>query len=181
MSNLTQHTEELLTVKEVSKLAGVSVQSVYKRLNNSLKPYVKLVEQQKMIHIKALEEIYNMEVDKPLNQPMNNQLNLNSEVEFLREQIKHLQNELEKEREHNREKDKQLLETFTKLADSQVALTTGQTADKQKALAETLIEGQQQLITDGESQKEKTKKQQSFWSRLFGNKENNQDNEPQKE
>ena len=70
-----------------------------------------------------------------------------------------LQNELEKEREHNREKDKQLLETFTKLADSQVALTTGQTAVKQKALAETLIEGQQQRITDGEQQKEKTEKQ----------------------
>lgn len=30
----------------------------------------------------------------------------------------------------------------------------------------------QQLITDEEPQKEKTKKQQSFWSRIFGNKEN---------
>lgn len=174
MSNLIHHTEELLTVKQVSEIVGVSVQSVYKRLNNSLKPYVKLVERQKMIDIKALEEVYNIEVDKLLNQPINNQLNPNSEVEFLREQIKHLQSELEKEREHNREKDKQLLETFTRLADSQVALTTGQTADKQKALAETLIEGKQ-LIPDGEPQKEKTKKQQGFWSRVFGNNENNQD------
>ena len=52
--------------------------------------------------------------------------------------------ELEKEREHNREKDKQLLDTLNKLAESQAALAAGQAADKQKALAEKIIEGQQQ-------------------------------------
>ena len=41
-----------------------------------------------------------------------------SEVVFLREQVEKLQSELEKEREHNREKDKQLLETLNKLAES---------------------------------------------------------------
>ena len=55
-----------------------------------------------------------------------------------------LQTELEKEREHNREKDKQLLDTLNKLAESQAALAAGQAADKQKALAEKIIEGQQQ-------------------------------------
>ncbi len=60
-----------------------------------------------------------------------------SEVVFLREQVEKLQAELEKEREHNREKDKQLLEILNKLAESQAA-------DKQKALAKRIIEGQQQ-------------------------------------
>ena len=60
-----------------------------------------------------------------------------SEVVFLREQVEKLQAELEKEREHNREKDKQLLEILNKLAESQAA-------DKQKALAERILEGQQQ-------------------------------------
>lgn len=67
-----------------------------------------------------------------------------SEVVFLREQVEKLQSELEKEREHNREKDKQLLEILNKLAESQAALAAGQAADKQKALAERIIEGQQQ-------------------------------------
>lgn len=67
-----------------------------------------------------------------------------SEVVFLREQVEKLQAELEKEREHNREKDKQLLEILNKLAESQATLAAGQAADKQKALAERIIEGQQQ-------------------------------------
>ena len=68
-----------------------------------------------------------------------------AEIEFLHRQIDRLQDELEKEREHNREKDRQLLDTLTKLAETQVALAIGQSAEKQKALAETLIEGQQKI------------------------------------
>ena len=74
------------------------------------------------------------------------------EVAFLREQIRRqdtmiesLNKELEKEREHNREKDRQLLDTLAKLAETQAALAAGQNAEKQKALAETLIEGQQMI------------------------------------
>ena len=68
-----------------------------------------------------------------------------AEIEFLRRQIDRLQDELEKEREHNREKDRQLLDTLSKLAETQAALAAGQNAEKQKALAETLIEGQQMM------------------------------------
>ena len=70
------------------------------------------------------------------------------EIKFLRDQIDRLQTELEKEREHNREMDRQLLDTLTKLAETQVALAAGQNAEKQKALAETLIEGQQMMEED---------------------------------
>lgn len=66
-----------------------------------------------------------------------------AEIEFLRGQVDRLQTELEKEREHNREKDRQLLDTLAKLAETQAALAVGQSAEKQKALAETLIEGKQ--------------------------------------
>ena len=80
-----------------------------------------------------------------------------AEVAFLRRQIEQMNDqllrrdtmieslsmELEKEREHNREKDRQLLDTLAKLAETQAALAAGQNAEKQKALAETLIEGQQ--------------------------------------
>lgn len=81
------------------------------------------------------------------------------EVSFLRKQIvqmneqilrrdmsiESLNRELEKEREHNREKDKLLMETLSKLAETQAALAVGQSAEKQKELAETLIEGQQKM------------------------------------
>ena len=68
-----------------------------------------------------------------------------AEIEFLHRQIDRLQDELEKEREHNREKDRQLLDTLTKLSETQAALAVGQSAEKQKALAETLIEGHREI------------------------------------
>lgn len=84
---------------------------------------------------------------------------VDSEVLFLRKQVEQMNNqllrrdtmidtlnkELEKEREHNREKDRQLLDTLSKLAETQAALAAGQSAEKQKALADTLIEGQQKI------------------------------------
>ncbi len=69
----------------------------------------------------------------------------NEQVRQQGEMINSLHRELEKEREHNREKDKLLIETLSKLADTQAALAVGQSAEKQKELAETLIEGQQKI------------------------------------
>ena len=89
-----------------------------------------------------------------------------SEVVFLRGQVEKLQAELEKEREHNREKDKQLLETLNKLAESQAALSAGQAADKQKALAEKIIEGKKQLSDE----EPRTVAPQSFFQKIFGRK-----------
>lgn len=91
----------------------------------------------------------------PIGVPRNDSLKDEyiDEIEFLHRQIDRLQDELEKEREHNREKDRQLLDTLTKLAETQAALAAGQNAEKQKALAETLIEGQQMM---GEEVKEQT-------------------------
>ena len=106
-----------------------------------------------------------------------------AEIEFLRHQIDRLQDELEKEREHNREKDRQLLDTLSKLAETQAALAVGQSAEKQKALAETLIEGQQKIETesiiddsvkriDAEETMEKQTKKRGFlgwiWSGITG-------------
>jgi transposase len=86
-----------------------------------------------------------------------------SEVVFLRGQVEKLQAELEKEREHNREKDKQLLETLNKLAESQAALSAGQAADKQKALAEKIIEGNKQLSDEALA----SEKSQHFLRKIF--------------
>lgn len=142
---------------------------------NPIQPYVVVVDGQKMLKTQALSELYGIEVEQPiqpgyqlesekLSTPFNQveqpiQLpadeKSSDEIAFLREQIRRqdtmiesLNKELEKEREHNREKDRQLLDTLSKLAETQAALAAGQNAEKQKALAETLIEGQQMM--DGE-------------------------------
>ncbi len=139
---------------------------------NPIQPYVVVVEGQKMLKIQAISELYGIEVEQPIQpgcQPENEKLSTpfnqveqpiqpptdaksSDEVTFLREQIRRqdtmiesLNKELEKEREHNREKDRQLLDTLSKLAESQAALSAGQSADKQRELAKTLLEGQQKI------------------------------------
>lgn len=147
-------------------------------VDNPIQPYVVVVDGQKMLKIQAVSELYGIEVEQPIQpgcqseserlttpfnqveQPIHPPADEKSsdEVAFLREQIRRqdtmiesMNKELEKEREHNREKDRQLLDTLTKLAETQAALAAGQNAEKQKALAETLIEGQQMM--DGEPEK----------------------------
>lgn len=142
---------------------------------NPIQPYVVVVDGQKMLKIQAISELYGVEVEQPIQpgcQPENEKLSTpfnpveqpvqppveeksSDEIAFLREQIRcqdamieSLNKELEKEREHNREKDRQLLDTLAKLAETQAALAAGQNAEKQKALAETLIEGQQMMGED---------------------------------
>lgn len=155
------HTDGLLTVQQFAALVGKSPQSIYKRLNkvdnqvdnqvvNPIQPYVVVVNGQKMLKIQAISELYGREVEQPIQPPAAEKSV--DEVAFLREQIRRqdtmiesLNKELEKEREHNREKDRQLLDTLAKLAETQAALAAGQNAEKQKALAETLIEGQQMI------------------------------------
>ena len=142
---------------------------------NPIQPYVVVVDGQKMLKTQALSDLYGIEVEQPIQpgcQPESEKLSTpcnpveqpiqpptdektSDEVAFLREQIRRqdtmiesLNKELEKEREHNREKDRQLLDTLAKLAETQAALAAGQNAEKQKALAETLIEGQQMMGED---------------------------------
>ena len=61
--------EEYISIKEFSERANVSVQSIYKRLNglnNPLNQFVKLVDNQKMLNIRALQEVYGIEVEQPI-------------------------------------------------------------------------------------------------------------------
>lgn len=95
---------DLLTIKEFAELAGVTRQTVYKQLNNRLNPYCQLVDNKKMLELRALEEVCQPKDDNSVNRVVN--LDDSDEVIFLRKQVEHLQLELEKEREHNREKDR---------------------------------------------------------------------------
>ena len=65
----------LLTIKEFATAAGVSKQTIYNQLNGRLKPFVKVINDTKMLEKSALEEFYRCEDSQPVNQPVNRQLN----------------------------------------------------------------------------------------------------------
>ena len=163
--------EDLLTIQEFAILVHRKPQTIYKQLNNRLNPYVQLVDNQKMKKKSAIFEIYGITVEQPIQPELNNSFNPNStdEIEFLRGQVTHLQEELEIEREHNREKDKQLLDTLNKLAETQSLLAAGTAADKQKALVEKAIEGKrladETVVADFENAG--TKKKSKFFAVFF--------------
>lgn len=97
-------------------MAGKSPQAIYKQLNNRLNQYVQLVDNQKMLEVRALKEVFGVEIEQPIKPKDNNQLNpqeplyeiLKQELEAKNQQIAELQKELSREREHSREQANQL-------------------------------------------------------------------------
>lgn len=147
--------DELLTIQEFAKKAGVSVQAVYKRLNNSLNPYIQLVEGRKMLKSSALFEIYGIEVVQPIQpsiQPGSEEKTVTPEVIFLRKQVEQLQAELLAERQHSRE----LAEKIVVLADQSQKLQLAQ-------MSQQLMDG-----SDGTTGTAKPERSKSWWSRIFG-------------
>ena len=85
--------EQYITVSEFSKRANVTRQYVYQQLDKKLKEYVKVVDNKKMLNIKALE-LFNQEedckvVEQQFSQQLNNQVDsLNKQIESLLDQLK---------------------------------------------------------------------------------------------
>ena len=110
---------EYISIKDFAEKAGVSQQSLYKRLNklnNQLNNYVKMVENQKMIDIRALQEVYGVEVEQPIQpiiQPVEQPIQpIIQPVEqpiqpLLQATIESLSKELERKSEELQAKDKQ--------------------------------------------------------------------------
>lgn len=112
---------EYISVKEFAEKAGISVQAVYKGLNNRLNRYVKLVDNQKMLDIRALQDIYGIEVEQSIQPELTTNsteelTNNDVMIDTLLEQIEILRNELEVKNEQIREKDKQLKEKDNQIA-----------------------------------------------------------------
>lgn len=172
------------TVKQIADELGVSKQAVHqkrksKELSTALQPFTSTVDGVVYISVdgenlikQAFLKNDRKQVDGKLSSTVDGSFTPsftspeNSEVVFLRGQVDKLQAELEKEREHNREKDKQLLETLNKLAETQSLLAAGTAADKQKALVEKAIEGKQQFSED----KSGADAPQGLFQRIFGRK-----------
>lgn len=107
---------ELLSIAEFAQKAGITRQAVYSQLNNRLKPYCQVVDKQKRLEIRALWEVFEIEVEQPCQPKVDKSVNqtVNPEVEFLRGQVELLQAELSKEREHNRQQAERIAELAAK-------------------------------------------------------------------
>lgn len=150
----------LLTIKEFAKLAGVSQQAIYKQLNNRLSQYVQLVDNQKMLEFRALKEVYGVEFNEvnQLNQRSTNSTDFQLITEVLQATISTLQNQIDV-------KDKLIEELNSRLAESNAALVAAQqTAQAAQALhAGTL---QKQLIGDVVSDEQSQEKSRwQFWKK----------------
>ena len=85
--------KEYLSIKEFAAAVGVSQQAVYKQLNNKLKPYLKVVENKKMLEKSALKLFEKEEKTNQVEQQLINMLQ--TELNEKNEQIKKLQQSLE--------------------------------------------------------------------------------------
>ena len=56
--------QEVISIKEFAKRAGVSKQAIYSQLESRLQPYVVNLNNQKMIKIEALEKFYSSQVEQ---------------------------------------------------------------------------------------------------------------------
>lgn len=107
---------QYISVKEFAERAGKSVQAIYKGLNNRLNQYVKLVDNQKMLDIKALQEVYGIEVEQPIQPELTTDSTEETVIDTLLEEIEILRKELDVKNEQIREKDKQLNEKDNQMA-----------------------------------------------------------------
>lgn len=169
---------EYLSIKDFAKKAGVSQQSLYKRLNNpnnQLNNYVKMVENQKMIDIRALQEVYGVEVEQPIQpiiQPVEQPIQ-----PLLQATIESLSKELERKSEELQAKDKQYadlkasmeeqlkvkdkqIEHYGKLLDQEQQLNA---MNQQKILAlESKLEEPNEV-----DPKESDEIPKGFWAKIF--------------
>lgn len=103
--------KELLTIKEFAELSGRTPQAIYKQLNNKLSPFVKLIDNKKMLEKRALKEVFDIDIEQQKQQQLNEKTNFESplyrilkeELDAKNEQILNLQVELISERQHSRE------------------------------------------------------------------------------
>ena len=148
---------DYLTIKEAAKAAGVSVQSIYQRLETSLKDYVKVVKGKKYLDKKVLSDVYNINVEenvKDIKQDNKQGFkgdNSDDTVKLLQDTLNTLRQQLE-------QKDKQIDELHNLLNQEQQL-----NAINSKKILE-LEQKQEQENTERADSSEK----ESWFKRIFG-------------
>jgi chromosome segregation ATPase len=158
---------QYISVKEFAERAGKSVQAIYKGLNNRFNQYVKLVDNQKMIDIRALQEVYGIEVEQPIQPELTTDSTNETVVEVLFEQLK---KELDVKNEQLREKDNQIAALNKRLEESHRLLDQSQQLQAMEKKIQALEDKKEDIVEHGavepapESEPEREKKKWwKFW------------------
>lgn len=85
--------KEYITITELAELLGVSRQSIYQRLNTSLKPYLKVINGIKCIEKSAINDVYGKEFIQDVKQEHSTTSDRDTLIEELQKQILFLQNQ----------------------------------------------------------------------------------------
>lgn len=155
--------KEYLTIKEFSRIAEVTPQSVYQRLDTTLKPYLNIVKGKKYLNIKALKELYNIDIkqdSKQFNQEDKQDSKENKQgitVDEVTQQI--LQDYVNTLKIQLEEKDKQIQELLNKMDQEQ----------KLHAMAQQKILELEEKKADVEEETQKKEPKVSIWKKIFNN------------
>lgn len=137
---------QYISVKEFAERAGKSVQAIYKGLNNRFNQYVKLVDNQKMIDIRALQEVYGIEVEQPIQPELTTDSTNETVVEVLFEQLK---KELDVKNEQLREKDNQIAALNKRLEESHRLLDQSQQLQAMEKKIQALEDKKEDIVEHG--------------------------------
>ena len=174
--------EEYLSIKDFALAAGVSTQSIYKRLSTSLQPYVVEVDNKKMLKKQALKDVYGVEnkdelptVEQESYQHVTNRFateeikRLLNEIEKKDRRIEMLEADLEKEREDAKAERERIYSLFDQ-QQKLVAMRYSQEIEtKQQIETQENVENQEKEVVKPDSTEKVEKKQRkSFLSRWFG-------------
>lgn len=167
--------DQYVSIKEFAARAGVSPQSVYKRLNqvgNQLSNYIKPVGNQRMLNIRALQDVYGIEVDNQ-NQPVEQPVVNFSQPDQMQDQIKMLQDQLgikdqqlREQAERDQKKDEQIRKLHEELIEQDQ-----RHHEQIKAMQELLSQEQKlhllsvQRVRELEDQAA-VQQQESIWQRI---------------
>lgn len=165
---------DLLTIKQFADAAGVTQQSIYRRLNDVLSPYVIMLNSRKVLKKQALEVYQKYLEEHGVNTCINDDINmLKHENTELNEQIRQLKHDILKLEHENtliKQKAELLSEQTKQLQEMNSTLTAEQTvknnqiAELQTALkaAQTIQALQLKQLEDRQQEEHK-----GFLARLF--------------
>lgn len=157
--------DRYLSIKDFAIAAGVSVQSVYKRLNqvdNSLNQYLNQIDGKKMLNIQALQDIYGIKVEQPVEQPLNQNIQSDSTSGSENDIYKALLQQLDILQEQLQVKDQQISDLNSRLQDSLNLLDQQQ---KLTAVAEQKILQLEQRNQELEASEKSPEKR--WWQKFF--------------
>ena len=129
--------ENYISVSQYAEIKGISKQAVYKQLNGKLKEFLIVVDKQKFIDLKALNEVEKEKLNN-IEQPVEQQLN-NSFQLFFEKQIEEKDKQIESLLKHIDTLQEQNTTLTELLKNSQLLL-----AVEKKVLLDEPIEHQEQ-------------------------------------